>query len=220
MPPPPARPRGRPKDPGLAIRRRAAILEAAIRVFARRGYRDTNLQDVADALGVAKGTLYLYYRGKEELFLAAVDRGMVRLRDHVRSAYSDVPDPLDRLEVAVRAYLEFFRDHPDLAELLIQERAEFRDRKTPTYHEHRRTNEAAWQDVYRRLISAGRVRAIPVDRILDVIGDLVYGTMFTNHFTGRHRSLDAQARDVIDIVFHGILTPAERRRRNGRANGD
>jgi AcrR family transcriptional regulator len=217
--PPSARPRGRPKDPQLAARRRAAILEAAVGVFARRGYRDTNLQDLADALGVAKGTLYLYYRGKEELFLAAVDQGMVRLRDYVQAAYSHVPDPLDRLAVAVRAYLEFFRDHPDLAELLIQERAEFRDRKTPTYHEHRRTNEADWRDVFERLIAAGRVRAVPVDRILDVIGDLVYGTMFTNHFTGRHRSLDAQARDVIDVVFHGILTAAERRRRAGRGQG-
>jgi AcrR family transcriptional regulator len=211
--PPAARPRGRPKDPNLPARRRAGILGSAIRVFARRGYRDTNLQDVADALGVAKGTLYLYYRGKEQLFLAAVDQGMVRLREHVRSAYSGVRDPLDRLAVAVRAYLEFFRDHPDLAELLIQERAEFRDRKTPTYHEHRRANEAAWRDAFDGLIAVGRVRAVPVHRILDVVGDLVYGTMFTNHFTGRHRSAKAQARDVIDIIFHGILTAAERRRR-------
>ncbi|HKB01310.1 MAG TPA: TetR/AcrR family transcriptional regulator [Gemmataceae bacterium] len=215
--PPVTRPRGRPKDPDLPARRRAAILRAAVRVFARRGYRDTNLQDVADALGVAKGTLYLYYRGKEQLFLAAVDHGMVRLRDYVRSAYSDVPDPLDRLAVAVRAYLEFFRDHPDLAELLIQERAEFRDRKTPTYHEHRRTNESAWRDVFADLIDAGRVRRVPVDRILDVIGDLVYGTMFTNHFTGRHRSARAQARDVTDVIFNGILTATERRRRAGKA---
>jgi AcrR family transcriptional regulator len=214
--PPAARPRGRPKDPDLPARRRVAILEAAIGVFARGGYRDTNLQDIADALGVAKGTLYLYYQGKEQLFLAAVDQGMVRLRDQVRSAYSDVPDPLDRLAVAVRAYLEFFRDQPDLAELLIQERAEFRDRKTPTYHEHRRTNENVWRDVFADLIAAGRVRHVPVDRILDVIGDLVYGTMFTNHFTGRHRSVRAQARDVTDVIFNGILTAAERRRRAGK----
>src|SRR5688572_30089849 len=179
-----ARPRGRPKDPALATRRRAAILDAAARVFAQRGYRDTNLQDVADALGVAKGTLYLYYPSKEELFLAAVDQGMVRLRDHVRGTYTDMTDPLDRLAVAIRAYLEFFKAHPDLAELLIQERAEFRDRKAPTYHEHRRTNEAVWRDVFAGLIAAGRVRDVPVQRILDVIGDMVYGTMFTNHFTG------------------------------------
>jgi AcrR family transcriptional regulator len=208
-----SRPRGRPKDPDLAARRRAEILDAAVTVFAGRGYRDTNLQDVADALGVAKGTLYLYYPSKEELFLAAVDRGMVRLRDHVRGTYQDVADPLDRLAVAIRAYLEFFKAHPDLAELLIQERAEFRDRKAPTYHEHRRTNEAVWRDEFAALIAADRVREVPVQRILDVIGDLIYGTMFTNHFTGRHKPLATQARDIVDVLFFGLLSPAERRRR-------
>lgn len=210
------RPRGRPRDPALAARRRAAILDAASGVFALRGYRDTNLQNVADALGVAKGTLYLYYASKEELFLAAVDQGMVRLREHVRGTYKDVADPLDRLAVAIRAYLEFFKAHPDLAELLIQERAEFRDRKAPTYHEHRRTNEAVWRDVFAGLIAAGRVRDVPVERILDVIGDMVYGTMFTNHFTGRHKPLAQQAEDIVDVLFFGLLTPAERRRRAGR----
>jgi AcrR family transcriptional regulator len=207
------RPRGRPKDPALAARRRAAILDAAIGVFARRGYRDTNLQDVADDLRVAKGTLYVYYPSKEQLFLAAVDQGMVRLREYVRGVYRDVTDPLDRLAVAIRAYLEFFKAHPDLAELLIQERAEFRDRKAPTYHEHRRANEVQWRSTFAELITGGRVRDIPVDRILNVIGDLVYGTMFTNHFTGRHKSLATQARDIVDVLFLGLLTPAERRRR-------
>src|SRR5688572_10010562 len=162
-----ARPRGRPKDPALATRRRAAILDAAARVFAQRGYRDTNLQDVADALRVAKGTLYVYYPSREELFLAAVDQGMVRLREHVRGTYRDVADPLDRLAVAIRAYLEFFKAHPDLAELLIQERSEFRDRPTPTYHEHRKANEAQWRTTFADLMAAGRVRRMPVDRILD-----------------------------------------------------
>jgi hypothetical protein len=97
--------------------------------------------------------------------------------------------------------------------LLIQERSEFRDRKEPTYSEHRQANESQWRDTFSNLIDQGRVRRIPVDRILDVIGDLIYGTMFTNHFTGRHKPLATQARDIVDVLYLGILTPAERRRR-------
>jgi hypothetical protein len=51
-----------------------------------------------------------------------------------------------------------------------------------------------------------------VDRILDVLGDLIYGTMFTNHFSQRQVSVEAQARDIIDVVFHGILNEAGRER--------
>ncbi len=163
------------------------------------------MQDVANASRVAKGTLYLYFPSKEKLFLATVDRAMLRLRDSVRAAYTDVSDPLERLTVAIRAYLEFFRDHPDHAELLIIERAEYRDRKTPTYLEHRRANSAEWEAVYAGLIREGRLRDIPVGRILRVVSDLVYGTMFTNHFTGQQRSPAEQAEDVIDVVLNGIL---------------
>lgn len=185
-------------------------------MFARRGYQDADVQDVADSCKIAKGTIYLYFPSKEKLFLAAVDRAMLDLCEAVRVAHVDVQDPIDRLEVAIRAYLAYFRDHPSHAELIIIERAEFRERKTPTYLEHRRANSGEWERMYAGLIRDGRFRKIPVRRIVGVISDLVYGTMFTNHFSGQHRSVEAQARDVIDIFFNGILTPAERRRRRGK----
>jgi hypothetical protein len=141
---------------------------------------------------------------------------MRMLREYVLGTSAGVPDPLGRVAVAIRAYLEFFKDHPDQAELLIIERAKFRDRKKPTYLEYREANRVFWREVYEGLIRDGRVRDVPVSRILDVVGDLLYGTMFTNHFSGQHKPLTAQAEDVIDILFNGILTPAERA---GRSRG-
>ena len=93
--------------------------------------------------------------------------------------------------------------------MLIQERAQFKDRKKPTYFEHRETNVERWRALYRSLIDAGRVRDIPVERIIDVVGDLLYGTMFTNYFTGPRKSAEEQTRDILDIVFHGILSDSE-----------
>jgi AcrR family transcriptional regulator len=205
--------RGRPKDPAHLEQRREQILDAAARVFAERGYATTEVQFVADASDIGKGTIYRYFPSKEELFLAAADRGMRRLRAAVDAACATADDPLDQLAVAIRAYLQFFKDHSEYAELLIQERAAFRDRKKPTYFENREAHLCRWCDLYRGLIDAGRIRDMPVPRIIDVVSDLVYGTMFTNHFSGRHKPLDDQAADILDVVFHGILTPAERRRR-------
>lgn len=207
--------RGRPRDEGLAARRQEEILSAAAAAFARRGYPDTDVQEVAAAAGVAKGTVYLYFPSKERLFLATVDRAMTRLCETVRGVCSEVADPLDRLEMAIGAYLSFFRDHPDFAELLIIERAEYRDRKTPTYLEHRETHSCDWGDVFTQLMHEGRVRSMPVERVLGVLSDMLYGTMFTNHFSGRTRPPAEQARDLIDVLFHGILSPEERERRSG-----
>jgi AcrR family transcriptional regulator len=207
-----AKRRGRPRDDGLRQRRREAILDAAAGVFAAHGYQNTDMQQLADTLGVGKGTLYRYFPSKEDLFLAAVDRGMRRLSAQVSACADAAGDPLERVGRGIRAYLSFFRDHPELAELLIQERAQFKDRKQQTYFAHQEAGIEPWRDLWRGLIARGRVRDVPVERITDVLCDLVYGTMFTNYFAGRHKSLDEQTRDILDIVFHGILSEAERRR--------
>src|SRR5262249_3227446 len=113
---------------------------------------------------------------------------------------------------AIAAYLDFFGTNPECVELLIQERAQFKDRKKPTYFVHRDVNVLRWQALYRSLIAEGRVRDMPVEPTTDVMSDLVYGTMFTNYFTGQRKPSAEQARDLLDIVFHGILTEAGRRR--------
>lgn len=204
---------GRPRDPGLPARRREEIIDVATRLFARDGFAGTDLQDVADELGVGKGTLYRYFPSKGALFQGAVDHVMISMRRAIDSAIEAVEDPLEKIEVAIRRYLKFFHDHPENVELLIQERSEFRDRKKPTYFAHREANVARWHELYRGLIRDGRVRAMPVERITDVLGDLIYGTMFTNYIAGRQRSLVSQGEGILDLAFNGLLTDRERERR-------
>ncbi|MEQ9002157.1 MAG: hypothetical protein RIE74_01195 [Pseudomonadales bacterium] len=117
-------------------------------------------------------------------------------------------DALERMVAAVHAYLRFFDEHPDLLELIIQERAEFKDRKKPTYLIHRDENIGEWRVLIESLIEAGRVRRVPVDRILDVMSYTLYGAIFTNHFASEPRCFDCQADEILDIVFDGILLPA------------
>ncbi|MGQ0636150.1 MAG: TetR/AcrR family transcriptional regulator [Planctomycetaceae bacterium] len=205
--------RGRPPNPALLERRTEEILSAAAKLFAERGYADADTQELADRVGVGKGTLYRYFASKRELFLAAADLGMRRLTERVDATLSPAVDPLESMSQAIEAYLAFFDEHPEFVELLIQERAQFKDRKQPTYFEQREKNSARWEQTFRDLMAAGRVREGPVERLLDVLGDLVYGTMFTNYFVGRRQAYRAQAEGILDVVFHGILTEGERRRR-------
>ena len=194
-------------------RRQEQILEAAAKLFAEHGYSETDTQRLADKLGVGKGTLYRYFPSKRELFLATVDRVMRKLCDQCDRSMTEIEDPLDRIAAGIRAYLSFFAEFPGFVELLIQERAQFRERKKPTYFEYREANLGKWQAMYRDLIAQGKVRDVPVERITDVVSEVLYGTIFVNYFSGQHKSFETQAQDIIDIVFAGILTPAERERR-------
>lgn len=194
--------------------RRQAIVEAAARLFAELGYTDCEMERVASELDIAKGTLYLYFSSKEELFYACVDDGMQHMQKAVNVAADEALEPFEQISQAIRAYFQFFEDHPEHVELLIQERANFKHRKRPTYFEYREANRARWRELWTRLIKEGRVRDdLPVDRILDTIGNLLYGTMFTNHFVGRKVSSQEQFESILEIVLNGLLTPEERRAR-------
>jgi AcrR family transcriptional regulator len=202
----------RPAGEDLCARRREQILQTAAKLFAEHGYANADTQLLAEKLGVGKGTIYRYFPSKEEVFLAAADRVMRMLYQKVDTSIHGIEDPLDRIATAIRAYLAFFAEHPEFVELLMQERAQFKDRKKPTYFQHREARVEQWRKLYRGLIAEGRVRDMPVERITDVMSDLIYGTMFTNYFTGQRKSFEAQAEDILDVVFHGILSEDERSR--------
>jgi AcrR family transcriptional regulator len=193
--------------------RREEILETATELFADQGFSDAVTQALADRLGVGKGTLYRHFPSKRALFLAAADRVMVKFQERVTANVAGIEDGFERVERGVATFLRFFADHPSFVELLIQERAYFKDRKRPTYFEHREVNVQRWRQLYRELIADGRIREMPVEQISNVVSNLLYGIMVTNFFNGETKPAEVQAREILDIVFNGILTESERRRR-------
>jgi AcrR family transcriptional regulator len=196
----------------LCASRREEILTQAATLFAKHGYSETDTQLLAETIGIGKGTVYRYFSSKRELFLAAVDRVMRMMRQRVDASLQDVDDPIARIATGIRVFLEFFADHPEFTELLIQERALFKDRSRPTFIEHRIVNIERWRALYRKLIGEDRVRDLPVERITDVMGNVLYGTIFMNYFSGQTKSPQTQAKDIMDIMFNGLLTPSERSR--------
>ena len=112
---------------------------------------------------------------------------------------------------AVTEYLRYFAEHPEMAELFVQERAAFRDRHTPLYFAPRDDCDAA--GFAAELMASGHVRPMPVEQFLDVIGNVLYGTIMTNHLAGKCPDPEAQAAALLDVVLHGVLAPAKPKRK-------
>ncbi|QJT09568.1 TetR/AcrR family transcriptional regulator [Oceanidesulfovibrio marinus] len=198
-----ARP-GRPCDPTLEQRRKNEILHHAVLLFARHGYSRTDVGAIADAAGCAKGTVYNYFNSKLTLFQETVDYVMIGLLDATSSSRAE--DPLDRISDSVRSFLGYFDEHPEFVEILVQERSVLRDRRTPAYRKYRSAHRDQARALFRSLIEAGVFREIPIDNTLDIIGNTLYGTIFTNYFTGRVSSMEQQAADIKNLIMHGLLT--------------
>jgi AcrR family transcriptional regulator len=116
--------------PGLPGRssadaRRRQILDAAIWTFARKGYRNTSIRDIIDRAAVARGTFYLYYDSKEQVFLAIVndfhDRLVLMLEEPERAIPLAEHTGPARLQRVLRRWLDFFASHRDQAAVVLKE---------------------------------------------------------------------------------------------------
>jgi AcrR family transcriptional regulator len=96
-----------------------AVVQAARRCFARYGYRKTSMDDVAGDAGVAKGTVYLYCRNKQDLYVRAVEADLEAWLLGLRTALDDADRPAAELmvEMAVRD-AAFVESHPLVSDLL------------------------------------------------------------------------------------------------------
>ena len=202
---------GRPRDDELAARRRADIVRHAIDEFARRGYAGADLDVIAANAGCSKGTLYNYFASKGELFSASVDNVMFGMVE--AAGVKGDGDPLEELATLVHGFLRHFAKHPQHVELLVQERSDFRDRAEPTYYRYRAASRKQWQKRFEQLMDQGRMRRMPPEQAINILGDLLYGTIFLNYFRRRQIDPDKQAAELLDILLGGLLTEQEFRRR-------
>lgn len=97
--------------------RRTEILDAAVRVFARKGFAASRIEDVAAEAGVAKGSVYLAVSSREELLTAAFDQYRARAQEQL--ATPGTGSALDRLAALIRATVTMLAAHPDHARVLL-----------------------------------------------------------------------------------------------------
>jgi TetR/AcrR family fatty acid metabolism transcriptional regulator len=102
------------RDPGKPQQ----IVDAAIRVFARNGYYNSRVSDIAREAGIASGTIYLYFRTKDEILVTLFRERMAAWVAHVRTAIAGEPDAVAKIRRIVALHFRVLEDDPDLAEVV------------------------------------------------------------------------------------------------------
>jgi TetR/AcrR family transcriptional repressor of mexJK operon len=191
------------------------IVEAAARLFGTQRFHEVRMDDVALAAEVGKGTLYRYFRDKEELFTGLLEHALDRFQERIRQEVAKATGARQRLEALVGAIISYFDEHPHLMNLI--QRGELT---------HRGDRPFVW--------SYSRVG------VLRLIADLFEEGQAQGEFAGRDTELAAMmllggirtviragakprpadlARRIVDTLLWGAATPgpslpaAERRRK-------
>jgi len=101
------------------MQRREAIIDAAEKVFFSRGVEHATMDDVAEAAELSKGTLYLYFSSKEELYMAINLRGFVIITSLFEKAVDTGENGLNKVLRIGQAYVDFYRKYPDYFQALL-----------------------------------------------------------------------------------------------------
>jgi AcrR family transcriptional regulator len=195
-----------PGECAKAVRseRELEILRSAIEYFAKNGYPQTEVQEIANAVGVGKGTVYRCFPSKEALFLASARYARDCVIEAVDLATAQSPDPLTHLQRGMRAFLRYFDEHPDVVELLIEERALTRGKRVATFFDKSGSRSECWKGIFQQLIDLGILRALPVEQIEDSISRCLWGALFVNYFAGSPHPLESQFDRIFELMICGI----------------
>jgi TetR/AcrR family transcriptional regulator, fatty acid metabolism regulator protein len=185
--------------------KRDAILSAAIRVFAERGFFGAQVADVARVAGVAAGTVYLYFRGKDDLLVSIFERTMKDAIAEGRTALEDVTNPVERLRRIARLHLERLGRDRDLAVVMqveLRQSIKFMERFSSTHLQD-------YLNIIRRTIADGQAAgAFRNDVSANAAAKVFFGAldeMATNWMLSRRKyALAGEADVVVDLIVGGL----------------
>lgn len=101
--------------------KRERILDAAEHVFAEHGFFAARVSEIAKRAGVADGTIYLYFKSKDDLLISLFESRMERVNAALAEAIAPIARPIDKLRTFIRAYLTLVAEQPSVAEVLTVE---------------------------------------------------------------------------------------------------
>jgi len=196
----------------LVEKRHREILDAARHIFAEKGYRVATIDDITNYLTVGKGTIYRYFKDKKALFTAVFEDGMQQLMTTMYSHIEAVVNPADKIRCAIGTFFEFFDENPELVEIGMQVRSEFKD-------EHKRVFMSLYQDYIVRIqknlragIAQGIFREMDVEKTAEAMSAMTQGVLQSFYIREVNSAAAGQKREkltdrteaVCQLILEGI----------------
>lgn len=182
-----------------------AILRAAIKTFAKKGYFNSKVADIAAEAGIADGTVYLYFKSKEEVLHSIFDRAMEEFIEEGKKEIAQISDVREKLLKIAQLHMEKLSEDRDLAVVF---QVELRG-STKFMEAFSVTGFASYLDIIRKTIEEGQKQgAFRSELKAVVVAKMFYGAldeMVTNWILSKKPyALKPMAAEVVDVFLGGI----------------
>lgn len=194
--------------------KRAEIVRHAADVFARGGYHATKIQDVATAADIGKGTIYEYFRTKEELFLAIYDAWMTELERTIRDRVDAAGDAMAKVDAIRDSAVEFYESRAAQAPLLLEFWAHALRTDNPAFLDRVRRMRSFLRDLgsglTRELVQAGWFTDIDASAFAELETGISDGIFLAWLMNGRAFPLSKAFTFRQSVIGLGLLSPTGR----------
>ena len=181
------------------------ILEVAMKIFRERGYHAASMQEIADAVGMQKGSLYYYISGKQELLFMILERAIDTITARIESIYHSSLAPREKLWQAILSHVEVVSQRLDMLTILLRERHALTESQQAAIDDKSVNYERFFQKILAEGVRAGEFRALDVKIIS--FGILGMCNWLYQWYSPEGR---LSAREIGEIfaglVFRGLLT--------------
>ncbi len=198
---------GKTKKHVVSEFRCSEIIEAARSVFATKGFNDATVEDIAEAAGVAKGTVYLYFPSKREIFLETFRQGIVGLHDEVRRNMQAESGAPSKLRAFIRTRLAYGERNRDFMRLYY---TEFNNMLIHPVHVQREFQQlydaqaGELQQVLEQGIEARQVRKLDAAASARIIYDTTRGLIAQRLLGWSRASIEEDTELLFDVIWKGV----------------
>lgn len=188
--------------------RRRQILYSAKRVFSEKGFHNTSVSDIIDQVGIARGTFYLYFTNKRDIFDNLLDNLLEELDKRIKPVdlTEGSPEPLDQIKDNIRRVLELVIKEPELIQILLHHSAGLDQRSAESVR--------TFYDRVLRLIERSLEHGIRMGLVrpcnIQIVASCILGTVkeVANRLTdrrGEHPPIDVLVEEIVRYGLSGIF---------------
>ena len=193
--------------------RRAEILDQAVKIFSAKGFHETTMAQIAEASGFSIGSLYHFFRGKEELYSVMVTEKVRMMYDEIMGAVSREPAFLGRINALVISHFAYVEHHIDFYRLLVGHESGLRSEglkklRDSILDEHRK--HVGWiEDLLREGIRQQVLRALDTKSLANALVGIIAYSKFAWIMNPSGASLLGKVDDVLDVFLRGAAAGQE-----------
>ena len=194
--------------------KRKKIVEAALRVFASKGYHNSKISDISKEAGIAIGTIYIYFEKKDDIIISLFENIMKRFNVILDKELSEKVTPTDKLKILITTHLELLAKNKELAGILaieLRQSSKFlKDYDNPEFKKYIRTIKCIVEKGQTQKIFRDDMPSSLIWKIIFGILDQISLAWVLSTEKDNDEYLIKQINSVIAFIFDGILIKEEK----------